>query len=205
MATTRIAIYGAGGHAREIAWVVQSCNRRRKMFDFICFVDEPERIRDTVVNGFPVLAPEAVRDRFPDAKVVVAAGDPGLRHRLVEEATAAGFDFQTVIHPGVERSKWIDIGLGSVICAGTTITTNVQIGKHVHINLSCTVSHDVVIGDFTTLSPGAHVCGSVLLGTGVYIGAGATIINGTRDEPLIVGDHAIVGAGACAVGSIPRG
>jgi serine acetyltransferase len=75
----------------------------------------------------------------------------------------------------------------------------------VQINLDCTVGHDVVMGDYTTLAPGVHVSGCVRFGQRAYVGTGATIINGTQDAPLIIGDDAVIGAGACVTKSVPTG
>jgi acetyltransferase-like isoleucine patch superfamily enzyme len=60
----------------------------------------------------------------------------------------------------------------------------------------------VVLGDFTTLSPGVHISGWVHVGARVYIGTGAVIINGTAESPLRIGDGAIIGAGACVTKSV---
>lgn len=116
-----------------------------------------------------------------------------------------GFFFQTLIHPRIERSKWIEIGEGTVICAGSILTTNVQLGCHVHINLDCTIGHDVVIGDYTTLAPGVHVSGWVHFRKRVYVGTGAVLINGTEKEPLTIGDDAVIGAGAVVTTSVNEG
>lgn len=102
-------------------------------------------------------------------------------------------------------SRWVDIGDGVVICAGNIVTTNVNLGKHVHVNLGCTIGHQASIGDFTTLSPGVHVSGNVRIGRGVFVGTGATIINGTASEPLSIGDGAIVAAGACVTKPVESG
>jgi sugar O-acyltransferase (sialic acid O-acetyltransferase NeuD family) len=123
----------------------------------------------------------------------------------MEKAADAGFDFATIIHPRVERSEWIEIGVGTVICAGNILTTNIVLGRHVQINLDCTVGHDVIMGDYTTLAPGVHVSGWVHFGQRVYVGTGAVIINGTQESPLLIGDDAIIGAGACVTKSVPPG
>jgi len=121
------------------------------------------------------------------------------------EKAAAGFGFETIIHPRVEISRWVEKGTGTVICAGSIVTTNIILGEHVQINLDCTVCHDVIMGDYTTLAPGARVSGCVHMGRGVYIGAGAVIINGTLDSPLTIGDGAVIGAGACVTKSVAAG
>jgi UDP-3-O-[3-hydroxymyristoyl] glucosamine N-acyltransferase len=79
------------------------------------------------------------------------------------------------------------------------------LGRHVQINLDCTIGHDVVMGDYTTLTPGVHVSGYVEFGKRVYVGTGAVFVNGSVDHPLMIGDDAIIGAGACVAKPVPPG
>jgi serine acetyltransferase len=92
-----------------------------------------------------------------------------------------------------------------VICAGCILTTNITIGNHVQINLDCTIGHDAVLEDFVTLAPGVHISGCVKIEEGAYIGTGASIINGTRDEFIVIGRDAVVGAQACVTRSVGAG
>jgi sugar O-acyltransferase (sialic acid O-acetyltransferase NeuD family) len=205
MPAIQVSIYGGGGFAREVAWLVQSCNVPPDDYEVACFVDDNAAAQGTLLNGVPVMDLQTARARFPHALMVGGVGSPGTRQHLMEKAAAAGFSFATVIHPRVERSEWIEIGLGTVICAGNILTTNIVLGRHVQINLDCTVGHDVIMGDYTTLAPGVHVSGCVHMGQRVYVGTGAVIINGTQEAPLLIGDDAIIGAGACVTKSVPAG
>jgi sugar O-acyltransferase (sialic acid O-acetyltransferase NeuD family) len=123
----------------------------------------------------------------------------------MNKAKETGFEFISLIHPNVEMSKWVEIGEGAVICAGNILTTNIWLHDHVQINMDCTIGHDVVMGDYATLAPGVHLSGYVHVGKRVYIGTGANIVNGTKDNPIIIGDDAVVGAGACVIRSVPSG
>jgi sugar O-acyltransferase (sialic acid O-acetyltransferase NeuD family) len=201
----QIAIYGAGAFAREVAWLVQSCNVEGKAYEVVCFMNDNPASHGSVVNDIPVMGHEAARKQYPLAKAVLGVGMPAPRQRLAEKAGAAGFEFATIIHPRVERSRWIEIGDGTVICAGNILTTNITLGRHVQINLACTVGHDAIMGDFTTLAPGVHVSGYVHLGKRVYVGTGAVFVNGTKDSPITVGDDVVIGAGACVTKSIQEG
>jgi sugar O-acyltransferase (sialic acid O-acetyltransferase NeuD family) len=174
-------------------------------YEVVSFIDDNEALHGAVINGIPVMGLKDVCKRFPQAKVVAAVGAPKTRQILVEKASAAGLGFVTIIHPKVEHSRWVEIGVGTVICAGTILTTNIVLGQHVQINLDCTISHDVIMGDYATLAPGVHVSGCVHLGQRVYIGTGAVIINGTPDEPLTIGDDVVIGAAACVIRSVPPG
>lgn len=193
-AKKKIAVYGAGGFAREVAWLL-SKHQNYDIYDMIGFIeDDAEPGRS--LNGKPVLSWQSFLP-YSDSLVTVAIGDPQSRKKVVGKCANAGFPFATLIHHTVEMSEFVELGAGSIICCGSVLTVNIKIERHVHINLDCTLGHDVHIGEFTTLSPGVHVSGNVRIGKCVYIGTGATIINGTSESPLEVADGTIIGAGAC--------
>lgn len=199
----QIAIYGAGGFAREIAWLIEACNQPGPTYELVGFIDDDPSLHGTVLNDVLVMRPPEARRRFPDARVIVAVGAPRTRELLIGKAAALGFGFATLIHPRVERSPRIEIGDGTVICAGNILTTDIRLGRHVQINLDCTVGHDAILGDYTSLAPGVHVSGWVHFGQRVYVGTGAVILNGTAEAPITIGDDAVIGAGACVTKSVP--
>src|ERR1019366_9479032 len=202
MTMSEILVYGAGGFAREVAWLVQKCSSEAKPITIGCLIDDSHIPPGKHLNGIPVLSLAEARLCHPQAQVVAAIGTPAARVEVIRRAEQAGFHCATLIHPSVEMSEWVEIGDGSIICAGIIITTNIRIGRHVHVNLDCTIGHDAVLGDFTTLAPGVHISGWVHIGARVYIGTGAVIINGTAESPLRIGDDAIIGAGACVTKSV---
>lgn len=198
----KISIYGAGGFGREVAWLAESCNNANEV---VCFVDdEPNSIGKTV-NDIPVYDFNGLQNRFPGITVVVAIGSPSVRQTVVDKLSRAGFPVGSLVHPRTEKSRWVKMDEGTIISAGCILTTNIHIKNHVQINLDCTIGHDVVIGDYTTLEPGVHVSGWVHFGKRVYVGTGAVFINGTEDNPLVIGDDVVVGAGACVTKSISSG
>lgn len=202
MKSEKIAIYGASGFGREVAWLAESCRDGRIV---ACFIDDDEKKQGIVLNNVPVLSLEQAAEQHPDVKIVGGIGNPKIRELLMKKAAARGFCFDTLVHPRVEMSKWVEIGIGAVICAGNILTTNIRLGDHVQMNLDCTIGHDVVLDDYATLAPGAHISGCIQCGKRVYIGTGAVIINGTQEDPIVIGDDAIIGAGACVTKSIPAG
>ena len=205
MSANQIAVYGAGGFGREVAWLAQSAVIGGEGVEVVCFIDDDEAVCGAILNDLEVLPLSQAKEKYPGACVVSGIGVPKMRELTMGKARATGFGFAKLIHPRTEMSKLIEIGEGTVICAGNILTTNIILGKHVQINLDCTVGHDVVMGDYATLAPGVHVSGYVHIGKRAYIGTGAVIINGTQVQPLIIGDDAIVGAGACVTKSIPAG
>jgi len=205
MTVKQIAIYGGGGFAREVAWLVRSCNEKKEIYQVVCFIDDNIEAKGKIINEILVMSLEETLKRFPNARVVGGVGSPQTRQQLMEKAATMGFNFETIIHPRTEISEWIKIDVGTVICAGNILTTNIVLGQHVQINLDCTVGHDVIVKDYATLAPGVHISGCVHLGQRVYVGTGAVIINGTQEKPIIIGDDVIIGAGACVTKSVPAG
>ena len=195
-----IVIYGAGGFAREVAWLAEGCGHR-----VACFIDDDASKTGKSLNDIPVLTMTDAAQQFAGALVAAGIGNPTARQAVMNRAAENGFTWASLVHPHVERSQWISLGRGIVICAGTILTTNIVVGDHVQINLDCTIGHDVSLGEYATLAPGVHVSGCVTIGRRVYIGTGAVIINGTQTEPLTIGDDAVIGAGACVTRSVKNG
>jgi sugar O-acyltransferase (sialic acid O-acetyltransferase NeuD family) len=199
--TTRkqVAIYGAGGFAREVAWLLSTLEKC-KNYDVLGYIEDGAD-HGRILNGKPVLSWERFCDLHRESHIAVAVGNPQSRQKLAMKCAEAGFSFATLIHHSVEMSDFVELGTGSIICCGSILTVNITIEQHVHINLDCTIGHDVRIGEFTTLAPGVHVSGRVHIGKFVYVGTGANIINGTTDNPLVIGDGTVIGAGACVIKS----
>ena len=65
-----------------------------------------------------------------------------------------------------------------------TLTTNIKLGKHSHLNLQTTIGHDCNIGDFFTTAPGAKISGNCKIGDRVYIGTNSS----TREKITICND-----------------
>ena len=75
---------------------------------------------------------------------------------------------------------------------------SLEIGKHVIINLDCTVGHDAILHDFVTLYPSVNVSGISEIGRCTELGTGAQIIQAKK-----IGESTIIGAGAVVVKDIP--
>ena len=202
----QIVVFGAQGSAREVAWLASPQFSGAQQLETMCFVDAPQSSKlGASQNGLPILSAQDARKRFPGASALLAVGEPALRKRLYDEATLAGFPIASVIHPSAQVAPSATIGSGLVCYPNTMISTNVVIGGHVQINIGASVSHDVTLGDFVTISPQACICGYVEIGRAAFIGAGAVVINGTPDKPLVIGEEAVIAAGACVVGDVAKG
>ena len=198
MASKPIAICGAGGFGREVRWLIDGINTGDAEWDFVGYFDDDADLRK--VDAGLYLGPvRALEEWSSPLAVVFAIGSPQAKRRLIERVKNPALWFPTLIHPACcVGSGPGSIGEGSIICAGTIITVDVQIGRHVILNLGCTVGHDTIIGDYSSFMPTVNISGEVLIGEAVYVGTGASIVN--RVE---IGRETIVGAGAVVTESLP--
>ncbi len=203
--STSLAIYGSGGFAREIAWLLSSKVGVAPYNRAAAYIDDNIDLQNTTVAGLPVLSLDKTLELHPDANIVIGIGNPEIRQKIAAVLSERGIKSPVLIDTSVRDPDRTTVGDGSVICAGTIITCDVTIGRHVHINLDCTIGHDAVLEDFATLAPGAHVSGWVRIEKGAYVGTGASIINGEPGKPLIIGAGATVGAGAVVVKNVEPG
>lgn len=131
---------------------------------------------------------------------VIACGSNDLRRKTTELLTTQGASFQSVVHPTAIVSPSAIIADGSVLLAGAIVGTRAVLGRCAIVNHAASVDHDCLIGDFVNISPGARLGGCVRVGTGVFIGLNASIVQGRR-----LGDNAIVGAGAVVTRNVEVG
>lgn len=192
-------ILGAGGFGREVAWLVERINEEKPTWNLKGFLDDNQEITGTLLKGYPVIGScEFLADRTEEVWVVCAIGCAKTRKQIIEKVKKLrGVRFATLVDPSVLYSKEITIGEGSIVCAGTIITVNVEIGNHVIINLDCTIGHDARIEDFITIYPGVNISGGVFIGECAELGTGGQVIQGKK---ICAGS--VIGAGAVVVGDI---
>lgn len=197
----KLHIFGAGGFGREVAWLARQTYSGQVDMEFI--VDQTQHMLSSI-HGIEVKQLDQLTCA-PETYFVVAVGSPISRRAIAERMILAGHEPTTLIHPNVLTSPYVDIGAGTIICANSVITCDVKIGCHVHINLACTVGHDVEIGSYSTISPGVNISGNVHIGHEVFIGTNASFVNGSGNKPLLIGDGAVIAAGACVTRDVPAG
>jgi len=188
----RFIIAGAGGFGRETLQVFRSMGPdgvTRQQFRFAGFVDDNP---DADISMVPNACLLGKLDLVVESDgYVVAIAEPKIKAIVHERLQKTGAESITLIHPMAWVGEAVEIGDGTIITAHSSITTNIAIGLHVHINLGCTVGHDAVIEDYATLSPGVHLSGNVTIKRCAGLGTGAVVLPG-----VTIGEGAMVGAGS---------
>jgi len=193
----QLVIIGAGGFGREVAWLVEDINKVNPEWQISGFVDDDDTILGTKINGYEVLGNlEWLKKQ--DIYAVCALGDPKTKKKIIVSLENTKVKFPVLIHPSVIKSDLVDIGDGCIICAANVFTVNITIGKHVIVNLDCTIGHDAVIGDYSTILPSVNISGCVTFEQCVNMGTGTQIIQGVK-----IGANTTVGAGSVVVKELP--
>lgn len=193
-----LIIIGAGGFGREVSWLVERINQKKQEWNLLGFVDDSEALQSKTVDGYKVLGGVEAIGQYPDSYVVCCIANTSVRRALVKKVEAFGNRFATLVDPGAVVSDKVEVGDGSVICAGTVITVDIRIGRHNIIDVNSTIGHDAVLCDFVTLYPSVNVSGNTLIKSGVELGTGTQVIQG-----LTVGKGTVAGAGAVVVRDLP--
>jgi sugar O-acyltransferase (sialic acid O-acetyltransferase NeuD family) len=193
-----LIIIGASGFGREVAWLVERINKSVPTWNLMGFLDDNTELTGKEVGGYKVLGVIETVANYSDAYFVCAIGASKTRRSIIDRIMLYKPNFTVLVDPSVEMSERITIGEGSIICAHTIATVDICIGRHVIINLDCTIGHDAILDDYVTLYPSVNVSGATHIGVCVELGTGMQIIQGKT-----VGNESIIGAGAVIVKDIP--
>lgn len=109
----------------------------------------------------------------------VYAGLPVMkkRRKMIDEYTAAGARFLSIISPSAIITDHSSIGEGCAVLHRAVIN-RAHLGDHVVVNTGAIVEHDCRIGSNSFIGPGAVIGGGVTIGDDCFIGLGARVMNG---------------------------
>lgn len=208
----RILIFGAGGYA-ELAHYYFSHDSDHEV---VAFTVDGEYVEDPSYKGLPVVPFEEVPRRFPPAEfgmfVAVGLGQVNqLRARKVAETQAAGYtlcsfvsskastaaDFvarpNTMVMEHCFLHPFVHIGFNTVVWANTRIGFHTQIGDHCWL-VAPIFGESVQVGDYSFVGLNATIAPRRTIGKSNVIGAGALILEDTKDGAVYKGVASTVSA-----------
>ncbi len=185
----KLTILGASGHGKVVADIARMIG-----FDQIEFLDDNASIK--TCGEYPVIGDCNIAKQV-DNDVFIAFGNTEYRKKYFE--LLSNKKIPILIHPDAVIAKDAIIGQGSVIMAGAVVNPGSSIGRGCIVNTCSSIDHDCNLENFVHLAVGAHLCGTVNVGEGTWIGAGSIVSNNISICPAC-----IIGAGAVVVRSITQ-
>jgi sugar O-acyltransferase (sialic acid O-acetyltransferase NeuD family) len=194
-------IIGAGGFGREVFSIIEALRATSHLQPVAGFIDDKPSDADREhldVLGCQVVGSiDDLIHRIEPFSAIVAVGSGVDREIIVDLLRHSPVTYPTLVHPDATIGCDVRLGDGVVVAAGSRLSTNIQVGRHVQIDQNAAIGHDCVLGDFSRMNPQACVSGAVNIGRRAMIGANAIVLQG-----LTVGDDARVGAGAVVTHSV---
>ena len=193
--TRKIVLIGLSGNTREIFEAVEA------EFEISAILsDDPAHAPD--FEGVPVVPLSQAHD-FPDAQFVFLIGSQtSYRQRaaLIARLAIPQDRYARIIHPRATVSRFAQLGAGTVLHCGVTLTSNAVLGAHVMVLPHSVIHHDVRIGDHSLIGSNVTIAGAVEIGESCYIASACSIRNGVR-----IGNGALIGMGANVLNDVAPG
>jgi sugar O-acyltransferase (sialic acid O-acetyltransferase NeuD family) len=198
-ALPKLIVIGCSGHARVVVDIIEEENR----WEIVGLLDTYQP-SGTEVLGYQVLGSDEDLPALAAAGmcdgVVVAIGNNWMRSKVVQriKALVPGVHFGSAVHPAATIARNVSIGAGTVIMAGVIVNPYARIGEFCILNTGCSLDHDSVMRDYSSLAPRAVTGGRVSIGAYSAVAIGATISNDVQ-----IGEHAVLGAGSTLLKGLP--
>ncbi len=191
---SELVVLGTSGHARSCLDVIATLDWKVRG----CVGAPPTRDLQADYLGDDGVLHQLIADGVSHA--VVAVGDNQTRRRLMAAVGALGFQLPTVASRFAVVSPTATLGHGCVLMHGTVIGPYTTLGAGVIVNTGSTIDHDCRVEDFVHAAPGTHMAGTVTLGSGAFVGVGASVA-----PEVVIGAWAVVGAGAVVIRDVQPG
>ncbi len=192
-------IIGAKGFAKEVLEVL---HQQQYPSEMLFFDNVTTDLPETLFGQFNILrstAAAAAHFQNKDTAFCLGMGNPALRQKMVTQFEQLGGQLQSTISPFAHIGHFENqIAPGANIMTAVVITNSVTIGKGVLLNITATVGHDCIIGNFVEVCPAVNISGNVTIGDYSFVGTNATILPGVS-----IGKNCVVGAGAVVTKDIP--
>jgi sugar O-acyltransferase (sialic acid O-acetyltransferase NeuD family) len=201
----RVLVIGAGGQARDTAWLIEELARAGAPYRFSGFLLSDLKFLSERDSKQGLLGDFSWLERHASEvdALALGIGTPAVRLALAEQLTREWprLEWPTLIHPSVQLDRGsARLGRGCMIACGSAGTVNLKLDDFALVNVSCTLGHEASIGRGSVINHGASISGGVVLGDRVLVGTGARVL-----QYLEVGPGATIGAGAVVTKSVPAG
>ena len=182
----------------EVAETILATKGAGVDWDLLGFLDDaPSRIGQHVI-GLPVLGSADWIAEHRDTQVAMGIGHPWIRYTAAQRLDTLGVTWATIIGPDCTISPSATVDEGTIVYAGSSLSSRSSLGRLCYLNYHAIVSHDASVGDFAGVMAQVALSGDVKVGEGAFVGVGVSTRQGVS-----IGAWSLIGAGASVVCDIP--
>lgn len=156
------------------------------------------------IYGYPVLGrQEDLRELSKKHDVhsgFITFGYNWSRQALAEiiQSNFPDFGFVNLIHPTASVGVDVELGMGILMLAQSSVNPGSRLADFVHVGLGSSLEHDGVMGSFSSMYGGVSTGGNVEMGKGSAAMLGSVIADGVK-----IGAQTVVGAGSVVLKDLP--
>ena len=188
------ALYGYGGFGREVMPILKNLYPDDRNIFVVHKEFMPEQ---SSINSIEIISFEDFLDiPNPEKNITITIADPIKRSALSKEIDSHKITRKSIFSKNSLIMDNVEISNGAIICPFVTLTSNIRIGQNFHANLYSYVAHDCIVGNNVTFAPSVKCNGNVIIEDNVFIGTGAIIKQGKKDNPIVIGTNSIISSGS---------
>jgi sugar O-acyltransferase (sialic acid O-acetyltransferase NeuD family) len=193
----KIVIFGIG----DFAQVADVYLTEDSPHEVIAFTVNQEYIEDTELRGRPVVAFEGLVQLYPpdEFAMLVAIGFSGVnrtRADICKQCKDLGYELISYVCSKATTWSDLDVGENTFVFEDNVIQPFVKIGNNVVLWSGNHIGHHVVIGDHCFITSHVVISGGTVIGDSCFLGVNSTI----RDH-VTIAPATVIGAGAIIMNS----
>lgn len=195
-----LLIIGARGFGREVYNIASECSNFNVEFNVKGFLDDKSDALEGF-DGYPHII-SSVESYIPQLNdvFICALGDVHYKKYYVKIILDKGGVFTSIIHPSSNIAMNSKIGVGCIISRYVTVSCDVNIEDFVTLSTHSGIGHDATIGKFS------HIGGLSSISGGVKIEDMVTIYPGAIIAPhKIIHSNSIIGTGSVVLSNVKSG
>lgn len=198
MEKKQIIILGTTPYSVSVSEIIQTENS----YDVIAFCTKGDFIKEKSLNGRPVVAQEDLPLLYDMKKVSVLitigyVRMNTLREKVYNEITGLGYNLISFVSERAKVYTSVPDSYGIIIMPGAYVGPEVEIGKCCVIRANATITHHILLGDYSFIGAGVVIGGNVVVGNNSFIGLNSTIKNKVKLAP-----YTLIGCGSNVISNV---
>ena len=197
-----LIIIGVGGFAREVYWHAQDSFGYGTEWDLKGFLDGDVRLEEEEYRKLKLPLWGDVNDYQiqEDDVFICAIANPKVKKKIVELVRERGGEFINLIHRTAIIHETARLGTGNILCPFDTIHDYSVMGNYITLNGRVGISHDVEVGDYSSIMGVVSINGWAKVGKCTFWGTNSVAMPYSKIE-----DDAFVGVGGVVFKRVRKG